>query len=173
MRLFIIYYLCSQQITDAEVEQYSKALEVQNLFRICRFASHAWLKIFSVLPTGSYLDKADQRLTTKMNKTKKEKLLSIYQVNIRCQALDKRVWETKFHAFLGNRLRHVGPPISETVEDCDQNECGLNNRLQRRWHQNCQHVQVISSSISKRISSPISSEEVWVRKKDQFLLLEM
>lgn len=27
MRLFIIYYLCSQQITDAEVEQYSKALE--------------------------------------------------------------------------------------------------------------------------------------------------
>ena len=29
MRLFLIYYICSQQITDAEVDQYSKALEVK------------------------------------------------------------------------------------------------------------------------------------------------
>jgi hypothetical protein len=28
MRLFLIYYICSQQISDAEVDQYANALQV-------------------------------------------------------------------------------------------------------------------------------------------------
>jgi hypothetical protein len=88
MRLFIIYYLCSQQITDAEVEQYSKALEV--------FHIRNQLK----------------RITLSLDKNLME---DINFVNV----------------FVGNWLRHVGSPIPEAMEDCDQDEqqCSLSNRL--------------------------------------------